>query len=164
MLRGEGVIDYPYETVKEALLNVELCKKWNTDFYDMEESEIKEVDGHQESLFRMVMKFPWPLSDRDFVQRRYVFKTYGNDKSCLTICQSIQHDKYPEKSKPVRAEMMMNAQYITEMNDKQTKIYLLNFADVKINSSVQGLVNSKAPGAQENFINLLTKGCKMVKK
>ena len=111
-----------------------------------------------------IMKFPFPFSKRDWVQKKTFWEHYGgNPRNALFHYVSVEHPKKPEKSSPVRAEMIIGGQFFTEVQPGLTKLYMINHADVKMGKALQGTVNKKAPESPKDFVTNLIKGCELVK-
>ena len=74
--------------------------------------------------------------------------------------KSTTHEKYPEKNKTIRAEMIIGGFYFEEIKNNLTNVCLVNNADVKTTTGIS-IINSKAPESPKNFILNLRNGCDM---
>ena len=148
----------------EVLEDYDFRMKWDKTFktITLVERIPKKNDESFTSLINYsYMKFPFPMTDRDFLQKHKTWKNYlGNIKSVLSHNKSTTHEKYPEKSKPIRVEMIIGGFYFEQIKDNLTNIYLINNTDVKATIGIS-IINSKAPESSKNFILCLRNGCEM---
>ena len=168
LLKTEATIPYPIQTIITAINNINIRRKWDKSFSKIELIETNPTTtndnaNYTEETLYLYMKFPLFLPDRDWIQRKKCWINYcGNANTVLFHYKSIEHPQYPPKSKPVRAEMIIGGQYIIQTGTNTCKITMINHADVKIGSTLQGAVNKKAPETPRDFILNLIKGCEMV--
>ena len=147
----------------EVLDDYDFRMKWDKTFKTINLIErIPKGNNEYESYIQYsYMKFPAFMTDRDFVQKFKLWRNYlGNNKIVLNHNKSVSHNKFPEKSNPIRAEMIIGGYYFEEINNNLTKGCFINHADVKVETGVS-LVNKKAPESPQNFIIYLNNGCDM---
>lgn len=173
LLKTEATIPYPIQTIITAINNINIRRKWDKGFSKIELIETNSTTttndnanvnaNYTEETLYLYMKFPLFLPDRDWIQRKKCWINYcGNANTVLFHYKSIEHPQYPPKTKPVRAEMIIGGQYIIQTGNNTCKLTMINHADVKIGSTLQGAVNKKAPETPRDFILNLIKGCEMV--
>lgn len=164
LLKTFAEIPFPLKTIIKAINSLDLRKKWDKGFNEMECLESSKEGNVLTEVMYSVMKFPFPFSNRDWVQKKTFWENYGgNPCNALFHYVSVEHPKKPEKKNPVRAEMIIGGQFFTEVKPGVTKLYMINHADVKMGKALQGTVNKKAPESPKDFVINLTKGCEMVK-
>ena len=163
LLKTFATINFPLSTIVKAINTFELRTKWDKGFYDMEVLDSRMEDNVKIEVIYSKMHFPWPFSDRDWVQQKTFWANYGGDEKCaLFHYTSVKNEKKPEKEKPVRAEMIIGGQYFHQVSDNVTKIVMINHADVKMGKKFMSTVNKKAPESPKDFILNLRKGCELV--
>ena len=163
LLKAFGEIPYSLKTIMEVLDDYDFRMKWDKTFKTINLIErIPKGNNEYESYIQYsYMKFPAFMTDRDFVQKFKLWRNYlGNNKIVLNHNKSVSHNKFPEKSNPIRAEMIIGGYYFEEINNNLTKGCFINHADVKVETGVS-LVNKKAPESPQNFIKYLINGCNM---
>jgi hypothetical protein len=162
LLKTFAEIPYSLKTIMDLLDDFDFRMKWDKTFQKIilvENLPQKENEEYTSFIQYSYMKFPAFMTDRDFLQINKTWKNYlGDNKTVLSHNKSTTHEKYPEKSNPIRAEMIIGGFYLKEINDNLTKIYLINNADVKVTTGIS-LVNKKAPESPQNFIICLKNGC-----
>lgn len=139
--------------------------KWDKTFDKHEViTELPEENGIIKEIEYLYIKFPLMMDNRDIVQQKKIWKEYNGDKNCyLSIAKSIEYPSIPPKKKIIRGEMLFDAVYLKEDKIGETKMYLINNADLKITSMVD-LVNNTAKKKPKEFIENLTKFCKKCQK
>lgn len=163
LLKTFATINFPLSTIVKAINTFDIRTKWDKGFYNMETLDSRTEENVKIEVIYSCMKFPWPFSDRDWVQQKTYWAKYGGDENCaLFHYKSVVNDKKPEKDKPVRAEMIIGGQYFYQVSDNLTKIVMINHADVKMGKKFMSTVNKKAPDSPRDFIVNLRKGCEMV--
>ena len=164
LLKTYSSLSYSLKTIMEVLEDYDFRMKWDKTFKTItlvERLPKKNNESFTSLINYSYMKFPFPMTDRDFLQKHKTWKNYlGNEKSVLSHNKSTTHEKYPEKSKPIRAEMIIGGFYFEQIKDNLTNIYLINNADVKATTGIS-IINSKAPESPKNFILCLRNGCEM---
>ena len=164
LLKTYSSLPYSLKTIMEVLDDYNFRMKWDKTFKIItlvEKIPKKENESFSSYINYSYMNFPFPMTDRDFVQKHKTWYNYlGNEKCVLNHNKSTTHEKYPEKNKPIRAEMIIGGFYFEEIKDNLTNIYLINNADVKATTGIS-IINSKAPESPKNFIMCLRNGCDM---
>ena len=164
LLKTFSEMPFSLNIIMNVLDDYDFRMKWDKTFKTIELVEKlpkKENEDFESFIQYSYLKFPPFMTDRDFLQINKIWKSYlGNDKYFLGHNKSTTHEKYPEKSNPIRAEMIIGGFFFEEINENLTKVYLINNADVKMTTGVS-LVNKKAPESPQNFIIYLNNGCDM---
>ena len=132
--------------------------KWDETFKRHEIIEsFPEENGIAREIDYLFIKMPFIMTDRDLVQESKVWKEYkGNPQNFLNVYKSTTNPKYPEKKKPIRADMLIGGIYVKEVNPNQSLIYLINNFDLKITTG-KDVVDSAAPDRAKNFVKNLVK-------
>lgn len=153
-----------YATLDGIPLNV-LCHhirhiptrlKWDTTFGDYRVIE-QDVDGCE--MIYCLMKAPFPVSNRDFLQWR---RTEEDEEAKVAkmLMRSADHPSVPEKSGCVRAETLISG-YIMEArmgNEKSSDLFILAQTDVK-GLIPKWIVNTTAARAPVGWVESLKKAC-----
>ena len=165
LLKTFGEIPYPISTILNVLSDHDNKKKWDKTYSKhLVIEEFPEENNCKKWIEYNYMKFPAFMTDRDFVIQCKLWKNYnGNSNIALAYNSSVEHNDYPAKSNPIRAEMIVGGNYLEQIDNNLTKIYLINHADVKA-STGKSIINSKAPDSPKNFIDYLIEGCKLYEK
>ena len=164
LLKTYSSLSYSLKTIMEVLDDYNFRLKWDKTFKIItlvERIPKKENETFSSYINYSYMKFPFPMTDRDFLQINKTWKNYlGNEKCFMGHNKSTTHEKYPEKNKPIRAEMIIGGFYFEEIKNNLTNVCLVNNADVKATTGIS-IINSKAPESPKNFILNLRNGCDM---
>ena len=164
LLKTFSEISFSLNIIMNVLDDFDFRMKWDKTFKTIllvEKLPKKENENFESFIQYSYMKFPAFMTDRDFLQKNKIWKNYlGNEKCVLGHNKSTTHEKYPEKTNPIRAEMIIGGFYFEEIHENLTKVYLINNADVKITTGIS-IVNKKAPESPQNFIICLKNGCDM---
>jgi hypothetical protein len=104
------------------------------------------------------------VQDRDFVQRRKIWKDFPSASSSIIHFKSIEHKAAPVRTGKVRAHTIISGYFIETvcMSPKTTKIAIISQTDIK-GSIPKWIVNSVSQKAPKLWINNLYKGCDMIK-
>jgi len=133
-MEGETTITLAYEG-KATGLKAENFYKMMFDMAAIEKAEPKpkrfelvETISDNIDIVYAEVALPFPMSNRDFVQKRFhagskddavLLKKLGfydfNHDYYVIMIKSIEHEKFPEKSSPVRAELKLNHWLIEEV-------------------------------------------------
>ncbi len=114
LLKAFGEIPYSLKTIMEVLDDYDFRMKWDKTFktIDLIERIPKGNNEYESYIQYSYMKFPAFMTDRDFVQKFKLWRNYlGNNKIVLNHNKSVSHNKFPEKSNPIRAEMIIGGYY-----------------------------------------------------
>lgn len=161
-LQCKNECTFPYDMmfVVNSITDLEMEKKWHK---GAEKSVIiskKKEDDYEVEIKYALTKFPWPMSDRDWLTERKIFFNYcGDPTQCLIICQSTTHPKYPVKDNPVRAEIAIQGHHFKKLDNNSTKLTMVTQGDVKI-SGMKGMARKKMPEGQYKFFEEWLKGLK----
>ncbi|KAL8432214.1 hypothetical protein Efla_005110 [Eimeria flavescens] len=135
--------------------------KWDTTFGDYRVVE-QDVDGCE--MIYCLMKAPFPVSNRDFLQWR---RTEEDAEANVTrmLLRSADHPSMPEKSGVVRAETLISG-YIMEAqktDSSSSTLFILAQTDVK-GLIPKWVVNTTAARAPVGWVDSLRKACKAYMK
>ena len=150
----EGI---PYDIMWKALADANLRKSWETLFLNFESVETR-PDGTE--LIYYSMKAPFPVQDRDFLQRKTVLHDYPAKGQVLLHFVSVESDKKPPLKKYVRANTMVAGYLIKELSKfpLRCSISLVNQVDLK-GSIPKYLINMFAANGSRDWVNSYKEGC-----
>ena len=162
MVKNECTFNYKMEQVLKSFVDLETEKQWHK---GADLTEILETGAEEDCATEtrhVHSKFPWPFTDRDWLFRRKIFKSYlGDPTQSLVLTQSCKHQKYPEKKDPVRAEIFLQGHLFKDLGNGTTKLTMVSQADVKITGMI-GMAEKKMPEGQYKFFEEWIKGLEKI--
>lgn len=183
LLKTFAYIDgYLKDEVMDAITNVSIRKQWDKVFTEFQ--IIEDIPDQNSLVFYMCIKvrdflfmvFQSPtsfVSDRDFVQKRKMWKDFPEQDSHILHLKSVEHHKCPEKRKKVRANIIISGYFIKTLsyNPPKTFLSIVSQTDIKVylklilqGSIPKWLVNTAAQKAPKEWVANLLKGCQMVRQ
>lgn len=104
------------------------------------------------------------MSDRDFVQRRKIWKDFPDVSSTILHFKSVNNKNCPVYKNIVRAETIISGYYIKtiSVNPHKTFLSIISQNDIKGNIPTY-IVNKVSQTAPKDWIKTLIKGCEMVR-
>ena len=113
------------------------------------------VENYEIEYDYFYLSFPWPLSDRDFVEEKKSFHDYAGVKNTkVFLLKSTTHPLEPERKGIIRANLIMNGTYLKKINENLTDFKSIVQLDIKINSSLaMKLMFSQAPKGQRDWVH-----------
>ncbi|MCQ2821577.1 MAG: START domain-containing protein [archaeon] len=160
MVKNEVIIPYPKDFIIKALTDLETEQKWHKAASGTKILSSGQEEDFQQDIRYNYTKFPWPLSDRDWViQRKWWFNYGGDSTQGLLLTKSCEHSDYPAKEKPVRAMIYIQGHHFQELDNGQTKLTMISQADIKI-SAMKGMIEKKMPEGQMKYFEEMLKGFK----
>ncbi|MCQ2819986.1 MAG: START domain-containing protein [archaeon] len=159
LIKSIATIPFKKEIVFEAISNLKIRRQWDKVF-----SELKVVDNEGAEtgeILYMIIKAPLMFENRDFVQRKKVWKGFPDNNSIIMHFVSVEHPKYPKNKKYTRAETVISGYYIKDKGDGTSLLGIISQTDIKGNIP-SGIVNKFAPSSSKDWIKSLQKGCKML--
>jgi glutaredoxin-related protein len=104
------------------------------------------------------------VSDRDFVQRRKIWKEFPDENSTILHFKSIDHKNCPVKKNVIRAETILSGYFIKKISDNPPKTFLSIISQNDIKGKIPTyLVNKVSQTAPKDWVKSLVKGCEIVK-
>ena len=103
------------------------------------------------------VKFPWPMSNRDYVFVRH--KSITDDGRHILISKGASHPELQEQSGVVRVDLLRNLMSIEKVSDNQLSFQMLYFDDLK-GSIPTWVVNWAVSKAVPAFLNSLVNAAK----
>ena len=166
MIKWHAVLPYDFNTVYEVNMNRDIVRQWNKDFSDKNKLiSSKDENGYTVEEWYFYLKMPFIMGDRDLVMRRYVMQNYGGKPKCALIAgYSIDHQSYPEKSKPIRGEMLISGNYFEEIAPQKTLMVVISHADMKFSKTLSKLAKGKGWEKSKENLNKILKGCENYSK
>ena len=131
LTRQHFTIPCPYDSVIKAFLDPEYRKKWDKSLSSKTKVlSSKKVGECEIDHIYTYIKMPFVFSDRDFVQKRKLWRNYTtNPRSMLIHSKSYDHDSYPEKEKPVRATIHIMGFHFQEIDAQNTMYSTISRGD-----------------------------------
>lgn len=125
-VKTDVAINANIKLVLEVLDSIEQRKSWVPFLKESRVlKEISETDNLEYSLFDA----PWPASDRDFVYLQEM--KARNAEEVIYSMRITETDLMPEKKGIVRAALIESEYTLTVMNENQTYVEFVFFADPK---------------------------------
>eukprot|EP01097_Dermamoeba_algensis_P001534 TRINITY_DN1579_c0_g2_i1.p1 TRINITY_DN1579_c0_g2~~TRINITY_DN1579_c0_g2_i1.p1 ORF type:complete len:142 (+),score=13.03 TRINITY_DN1579_c0_g2_i1:591-1016(+) len=118
------------------------------------------IGGHTDIAYWCV-KFPWPLSNRDYVfYRRSLVREEGGVKQRFILSKAAQHPLAPEKSGVVRVDTLSSRFMILDDPEKagSTKYFMLYQDDLK-GSIPTSVVNWAFSSLVPDFVEKMRSAC-----
>tara|TARA_B100000131_G_C17993127_1_gene563385 strand:- start:585 stop:1022 length:438 start_codon:yes stop_codon:yes gene_type:complete len=118
------MISAEYEKVKEVILDYPNYPKW---YQDYKAGEILEQTHQDEIVVRFIINAPFPIKDRDSVNRVYVRQTDEHIEVTLESAPTF----IPHNKKQIRMTIS-SGRWTLEKEDNQTRVTLEYHADPEI--------------------------------
>jgi hypothetical protein len=109
------------------------------------------------------------ISNRDFVTRRKIWKGLPDEDSILIHNKSTTHIDFPEKSSPVRGEVILQSIYIKTISHNPPKVRLAqlnqnhlrgNFSDKDVNKNFPGRIKEMIANIKSGLVTVFGKTLK----
>ncbi|KAL8275936.1 hypothetical protein Esti_000052 [Eimeria stiedai] len=141
----------PLSVLSHNIKNISSRLEWDTTFDDYRIIE-KDVNGCE--MIYCMMKAPFPVSNRDFLQwSRLVREVCG--------CRSADHPSVPERQGCVRAETLMSGYLMRRSKDDPNSSTLFLVAQTDVKGLIpKWLVNTTAARAPVGWVENLRRACK----
>lgn len=164
MTRQHFLVPFPFDTVIKAFMEPEYRKKWDKGLSNKTVVlSTKMVDNCQIDHIYTYIKMPTLFSDRDFVQKRKMWKEYTkNPRSMLIHSKSYDHDSYPMKEKPVRATIDIMGFYFEEIDANNTMYSTLSKGDFGFPHAFYRKMKEMVGDRSVDQLNDFMKACKAV--
>jgi len=115
----------------------------------------------QESVLYYLVKAPFGISNRDFLQKRKVINDFPTQGITYMHYKSTEHPDVPKYKGIVRAETIISGYVIEQIQDDPpiTKLIIISQNDIKglIPKYIVNLASGKAP---KQWVNNLIAGCR----
>ncbi|CDJ42325.1 hypothetical protein ETH_00018720 [Eimeria tenella] len=147
----------PLAVLSRNIRDVECRLKWDTTFADYRIVE-NDVDGCE--MIYCVMKAPFPISNRDFLQWRLTVEK-PEEGVVKMMLRSADHPSIPEQSGCVRAETLISGYLMRQSSSdpNSSSLFIVAQTDVK-GLLPKWLVNSTAARAPVSWVDNLRRACK----
>ena len=122
--KATTMISAEYEKVKEVILDYPNYPKW---YQDYKAGEILEQLSQDEMVVRFIINAPFPIKDRDSVNRVFVQQTDEHIKVTLESAPTF----IPHNNKQIRMTVS-SGRWTLEKEDNQTRVTLEYHADPEI--------------------------------
>uniref|UniRef100_A0A6B2LIZ2 Phosphatidylcholine transfer protein n=1 Tax=Arcella intermedia TaxID=1963864 RepID=A0A6B2LIZ2_9EUKA len=153
--RTFGVIQCPASEYFSFYKDLDNWRKWdeNVDDLSIIERQTEAVD-----IVYWSVKFPFPLSNRDYIYRRHA-KYYDSHKMWVISCRTCEHDSKKPSSKRVRVTNYKMVQVLRESDNGMCQTFIEHYDDPQINAP-SWLLNWVTKTAIPKFMSKLTVECK----
>eukprot|EP00826_Nyctotherus_ovalis_P020168 TRINITY_DN1630_c0_g1_i1.p2 TRINITY_DN1630_c0_g1~~TRINITY_DN1630_c0_g1_i1.p2 ORF type:complete len:206 (-),score=47.08 TRINITY_DN1630_c0_g1_i1:107-724(-) len=158
LIKGVALLEgVPFEVMWKALADTSIRKSWETLFLNFESVE-SFPDGTE--LIYYNMKAPFPVQDRDFLQKKTVLHDYPAKGQVLLHFVSVESEKRPPLKKFVRAHTVVAGYLIKELSKfpLRCSITLVNQVDLK-GSIPKSLINMFSASGSRDWVNSYRDGC-----
>lgn len=104
------------------------------------------------------------VDDRDFVQKRKIWRDFPDTDSCILHFKSVEHKLCPPKPKFIRADTIISGYFIKTLSTSPLKTQVSIITQIDIKGSIPAwVVNSVSQKAPKEWVNNLMKGCEKVR-
>eukprot|EP00826_Nyctotherus_ovalis_P051949 TRINITY_DN652_c0_g4_i1.p1 TRINITY_DN652_c0_g4~~TRINITY_DN652_c0_g4_i1.p1 ORF type:complete len:351 (-),score=94.47 TRINITY_DN652_c0_g4_i1:84-1136(-) len=158
LVKGMAVIEgVPLEVMWKSISDMSLRAKWEPIFSSFEHIA-SNPDGTD--IIYCVMKTPFPVTNRDFVQKQTLLLDYPAKGQAVIHFMSVEHASKPAKGSPVRAQTVISGYLIKEMSKfpLRCSIHIVTQVDMK-GSIPKTLINAFAAGGSRGWVEKYKKGC-----
>ena len=159
LVKGIALLEgIPFDIAWKAIADTNLRIKWEKLFLNFES-----VENHPENDTEIIyfnMKAPFPVQDRDFLQRKTVLYDYPVKGQVLIHIESVECDKKPPSSKYVRAQTIVAGYLFKELSKfpLRCSITIINQVDLK-GSIPRYLINMHAASGSRDWVESYRLGC-----
>ncbi len=159
LVKGVAILEgVPLRVMYEALADASIRTKWDNLMTNFEVIESLPEDSSE--VIHFVIKAPFTVQDRDFVQRRTTIFDYPQRGQILMHFESIDHPLRPITSKYVRAHTTIAGYMFKEISTFPLKCSLSIVSQVDIKGYIpKSLVNMCAGRASRGWVESYKKGC-----
>ena len=137
----------PAEIVFKAIYDTDIRQTWDKLFYRF---EVVEHDEEKlETVLYYIIKAPFGISNRDFLQRRRVMYNFPKKDVTTMHFKSIEHPDKPPVSGIIRAETILSGYIIEQIQDDPpvSQLIVISQNDIKglIPKYLVNLASGRAP-------------------
>ena len=159
LVKGMAILEgVPLEVMWKAIADVKLRMQWETLF-----STFELLEQHPEESSEVIyfgLKAPFPVQDRDFVQKRTILHDYPAKGQTLMHFVSIEHPNKPPQSSFVRAHTYISGYYFKELSQFPLRCALHIVTQVDIKGYIpKSIVNMFAARGSRSWVEAYKKGC-----
>lgn len=159
-----SIINVPYnkDILYKALVDIDIRKKWDKAFSDFKIVEDKGEEG--DTIIYFMIKSPvFFVDDREFLQKRKIWKNFPNNNSHLLHFKSVDSPLCPPNNKIVRAKTILSGYYIVDdpNNPNNCILYTANINDLGGGIPV-GILSKFSASNSKDWGKNAIKGCKMI--
>lgn len=133
----------------------------------MQDFSIIETNQEDESeiVYSSVKPPVFFISKRDFIQKRKIRRGFPTSDSILCHVKSHKHPNFPEKSSPVRGEIILGGLYLQTISENPLKVLYCTIGqnDMKGNIS-PSMINDMFPKGAKDMLKTLTVGLNKIYK
>ena len=159
LVKGVSLIEnIPFDVAWKAIADTNLRKNWETLFLNFDSIEKNPEDNTEIIYFNM--EAPFPVQDRDFLQKKIVLHDYPAKGQVLIHIISTETDKKPPLSKYVRAQTLVGGYLFKELSTfpMRSSITIVNQVDLK-GSIPRYLLNKYSASGSRDWVESYKKGC-----
>jgi hypothetical protein len=160
--------NYTKEQVYEAIANVSIRKEWDKIFSEFKVIEA-DSEGYEILYMSIKVKFiftkaPVFVKNRDFVQRRKIWKNFPDENSVILHFKSVDNQHCPVKKDFIRANTIISGYYIQTLSTNPLRTRLSGITQTDVKGIIpKMIVNRVAQNAPKEWMKNLLNGCKIVK-
>jgi hypothetical protein len=144
------------EQIFDALSFFEVRKQWDKVMQDFNIIETNKEDD-SEIVYSSVKPPVFFISKRDFIQKRKIRKGFPTSDSILCHVKNHIHPNYPEKSTPVRGEIILGGLYLKTISENPLKVLYCTIGQNDMKGSISpSMINEMFPkGAKDMLKNFI---------
>lgn len=158
LIKAIATLEFPKEIVYQAIYDTNIRQQWDKLFHKFE--VVENDEEKKEAVLYYVIKAPFGVSNRDFLQKRRVVDDWPKEGVSYMHFKSIVHEEKPKVKRVVRAETILSGYILEQIQDDPpvTKLIIVSQNDIK-GLIPKYLVNMASGKAPKKWINNLITGC-----
>ena len=125
-MRASGIVNTTPDKFAELIFKIDRRGEFDDMFKKGE--IIEKIDDNLNIVYSLFDSGSMVVSNRDFVT--FVGKVHEGDNVYIAS-KSIPHEKYPEKSNPVRGDVIASGWILKKIGENKTSIIFINGSDPK---------------------------------
>jgi hypothetical protein len=154
MVKAYVILDFPIKAVHDCIWETNIRMQWETLFAEF---RILETAENYDVIYYLI-KVPFGLTRRDFLQRRSVIRDYPEQNTIIMHFKSMEHPAMPVRKKIIRADTIISGYILRPISESRCSLTIISQNDVK-GVIPKMIVNRFAGRAPKDWVKSLIKGC-----
>jgi len=158
LVKGNAILEgIPLDIMWNAIADLDLRKSWDTVFSTM---EVVETNPDGTEIVYSILKAPFGVQSRDFLQKRTIVHDYPNKGQIIIHFVSVENEKRPVVKKYIRAHTFVSGYFFTELSASplKCKVDIVSQTDIK-GLIPKAIVNMFAASKSKGWVEGYKKGC-----